>query len=77
MSPRPGAEAPRVRASVNGQPVELPAGTTLAEVVAGACPSDRGVAVALDRMVVPRAQWDSVILPEGGSVEIVTASAGG
>ncbi len=77
MSAGAGVGPARVRATVNGKAVEVPAGTTLAEVVARTCPSERGVAVALDRSVVPRSQWSSVLLPEGGSVEIVTAAAGG
>ena len=72
-----GVEPPPVRARVNGMDVEVPAGTTLAELVARTCPSDRGVAVALDRTVVPRSEWGSVPVPDGGSVEIVTAAAGG
>lgn len=64
-------------ASVNGERVELAAGTTLAEVVAVLCPSGRGVAVAVDREVVPRSRWAEVVVSEGAAVEVVTAAAGG
>jgi len=66
-----------VRATVNGDPVELAEGTTVAEVVRFLCPSDRGVAVAIDREVVPRSRWTRVEVGEGAKVEVVTAAAGG
>lgn len=66
-----------VRAAVNGKPVELRAGTTVAEVVATVCADDRGVAVAVDREVVPRSRWDGVVISDGQCVEVVAAAAGG
>jgi sulfur carrier protein len=66
-----------MRATVNGAAIELAEGTTVATVVAGLCPSDRGVAVAVDREVIPRSAWDHVVLTEGALVEVVTAAAGG
>ncbi len=66
-----------MRATVNGEDVELADGSTVADVVARLCPSDRGVAVAVDREVVPRSVWDTVVVTEGASVEVVTAAAGG
>jgi sulfur carrier protein len=66
-----------VHAVVNGDPMELPAGATVADVVATLCRSDRGVAVAIDREVVPRSCWDAVAVVEGSLVEVVTAAAGG
>ena len=66
-----------MRATVNGTPVELAEGSTVAAVVARLCPSDQGVAVAVDREVVPRSAWDEVVLREGALVEVVTAAAGG
>ena len=66
-----------VRAEVNGELVELPAGATVAEVVASLCADDRGVAVAVDREVVPRSCWKAVVIADGQSIEVVTAAAGG
>jgi sulfur carrier protein len=66
-----------VRVTVNGAPMELADGTSVAQLVADNCRSDHGVAVALDREVVPRSTWLSVTIPDGASVEIVTAAAGG
>lgn len=37
----------------------------------------RGVAVAVNRMVVPREQWDQTPLQDGDVVDVVTAVQGG
>lgn len=63
--------------TLNGEPMEMAEGTTVAELVARVCDSDRGVAVALDREVVPRSSWTTQVVPAGAKVEIVTAAAGG
>jgi sulfur carrier protein len=63
--------------TLNGEPVDVPEGTTVADVVARLCPSARGVAVAVDREVVPRSRWSDVVVPPGARVEVVTAAAGG
>jgi sulfur carrier protein len=64
---------------VNGERRELPDGTTVAALVrdAGAAPSPRGVAVAVDAEVVPRGRWDRRRLHDGERVEILTAVQGG
>ena len=68
-----------MRIELNGEPRELPAGATLADAVreSGAEREGRGVAVALDGEVVPRAEWDSTPLAEGQSVEVLAAIQGG
>jgi sulfur carrier protein len=65
--------------SLNGQHAELRAGETLAVVLArlGVSPEARGVAVAVDDEVVPRAQWESFVLSEQARVEVLTAMQGG
>ena len=41
-------------------------------------PSDaRGVAVAVDGEVVPRAGWHTYVIPDGANVEVLTAMQGG
>jgi sulfur carrier protein len=64
---------------VNGKPLELRAGASLAEAVAaaGAAPSERGVAVAVDGEVIPRADWDRTIIRPGQKLEVVQAVQGG
>lgn len=66
-----------MRVIVNGQAVELPPGATVADVVRSTCPSPRGVAVAVERQVVPRSAWEEVGLCEGQRIEVLGAAAGG
>ena len=40
-------------------------------------PDARGVAVAVDGEVVPRAGWSTFAIPEGARVEVLTAMQGG
>ena len=63
---------------VNGEPRER-AGATIAELLAelGVEPSARGVAVAVDGEVVPRAEWDARRVNEGERVEALSAMQGG
>lgn len=72
-----GGGAGPVRAKVNGEDVELAAGTTVADVVARLGAGPRGVAVAVDREVVPRSRWAQHLVADGARVEVVTAAAGG
>ena len=62
---------------VNGSVVVLEDGSTVADAVAALIPTDRGVAVAVDRSVVPRSRWTREVLADGAVVEVVTAAAGG
>jgi len=69
----------KVRAIVNGEPRELPAGATVADVVSALpdAPGGRGLAVAVDGEVVPRGTWSAAPVPDGARVEIVVAVQGG
>jgi thiazole synthase len=68
-----------MRIELNGETRELPAGATLADAVheSGAGEEVRGLAVALDGEVVPRAEWERTPLREGQSVEVLAAIQGG
>jgi thiazole synthase len=68
-----------VRVELNGDPVELPPGATIATAVeaTGADAAPRGLAVAVDGEVVPRSEWEVTGLAEGQSVEVVAAIQGG
>ena len=66
-----------IRTTVNGHPVDLEPGATVADLVAATCDSPNGVAVALNREVVPRNTWGATRVGAGDDVEIVTAAAGG
>lgn len=62
---------------VNGVTRRLPAGTTLAELVGTLTTQSRGVAVAVNGEVVPRAGWSATSLADGDRVEVLTAAQGG
>jgi sulfur carrier protein len=64
---------------VNGEPEPLGEQTTLDILLAEktADISQRGIAVALNGSVVPRAAWRETVLRAGDSVEIVRARQGG
>ena len=62
---------------VNGEPTALPEGATVATALASLDLPPRGIAVALDREVVPRGQWESTTLGDGARLEVVHAVQGG
>jgi sulfur carrier protein len=68
-----------MKIELNGEPVELVAGTSVGDAIgeAGADPRRRGVAVAVDGEVVPRSAWEETELREGAKVEVVAAVQGG
>ena len=59
--------------TVNGQPVEVADGCTLAEVISARLAGDRGVAAAVDETVVPRAEWPAIVLDPGQRIELIAA----
>jgi sulfur carrier protein len=63
--------------TVNGEPREVSAGTTLDAVVASLTHAGSGVAVAVNEEVVPRGAWPSRRLGDGDRVEVLTAVQGG
>jgi len=66
-----------MRITVNGDDVDVADGATVADVAAALGVPDRGVAVAVDREVIPRSRWTEATLTDGARVEVVTAAAGG
>lgn len=64
---------------LNGQAHEQGAGEPVAAVLAalGLDEHARGVAVAVDGEVVPRAEWGRFQIPDGARVEVLTAMQGG
>lgn len=66
-----------MRLLLNGVEHELPDGSSVADAVAALGAPDRGVAVAVDDDVVPRAGWSSHALRDGVRVEVLTAVQGG
>lgn len=69
-----------MRIILNGAEQEIADGATIADLLAQTHPdatAQRGVAVAVDRQVVPRSTWTEAVLAEGAKVEFVTAVQGG
>jgi thiamine biosynthesis protein ThiS len=71
------AEAQGIQVHVNGQPVSVPTGATLADLLRRLALEGRPVAVEHNRRVVPRADHASVRLNHGDTLEIVTFVGGG
>ena len=66
-----------VQVKLNGEPRELPDGSTIAQAVAALTEAPSGVAAAVNGDVVPRGSWDFTVLRDGDQVEVVTAVQGG
>ncbi len=66
-----------MRLTVNGDPMELPAPTTLAELVAKLELGGQRVAFEVNGTIVPRSQRDAHALRDGDKVEVVSAIGGG
>jgi sulfur carrier protein len=64
---------------VNGEHRHVLGGVTVEALVLSldAAPEGRGVAVAVDGEVVPRAAWRRTVLQEGARIEVVAAVQGG
>lgn len=64
---------------LNGEQREHSSGETVTVLVEslGLPARARGVAVAIDGEVVPRAAWETHAIPEGAHVEVLTAMQGG
>ena len=66
-----------VQVKLNGEPRELPEGTTVAQAVAELTALHTGVAAAVNGDIVPRGSWEATQLRAGDQVEVVTAVQGG
>lgn len=67
-----------MKITLNGEPTELAGATTLAALLDERHGAPRGgTAVAVDGVVVPRAEHPDRVLHEGAAVEVVTAVQGG
>ena len=62
--------------TVNGEPREVPPGTTVAQVIASLTQQETGIAAAVNGEVVPRGAW-SAPLRDADRIEVVTAVQGG
>ncbi len=68
---------PPIAIHVNGEPREVPSGTTIATLVVALGAHPEGVAVAVNGEVVPRAEHHARALAAGDRVEVIRAVGGG
>lgn len=66
-----------MRIQLNGEPLELPDGETVAALLARLDLTGRRVAVERNLDIVPRSQHGVTALSEGDQVEVVHAIGGG
>ena len=66
-----------MRVELNGEPKELPEGTTLLSLIEQLSLAPERVAVELNRDVVRRADWPATRLSDGDRVEVVHFVGGG
>jgi len=66
-----------LQVKLNGEPRELPDGSTIAQAVVELTAARSGVAAALNGDVIPRGSWADTTLRDGDQVEVVTAVQGG
>ncbi|CRM18933.1 Thiamine biosynthesis protein ThiS [Pseudomonas sp. 37 R 15] len=66
-----------MRIQLNGEPLDLPDGETVAALLARLDLTGRRVAVELNLDIVPRSQHEGAALSEGDQVEVVHAIGGG
>ncbi|MDG4806239.1 sulfur carrier protein ThiS [Micromonospora sp. WMMD1120] len=63
--------------TVNGTGRSVATDVSVADLVGEIVPHPRGVAVAVNGEVVPRADWPTRALRDGDRVEVLTAAQGG
>jgi sulfur carrier protein len=66
-----------VRVTVNGKEHTLPEGATVADLLEELSLQGDGIAVAVDRRIVPRSTRNEWVLEDGQTVEVVRAVGGG
>ena len=66
-----------MKVTVNGEPREIPADTSVAQLIRQVTDQQTGIAVAVNGEVVPRRGWPATALGDGDQVEVVTAVQGG
>lgn len=66
-----------MKASINGEPHELPDGLTVAQLLERVQAPERGIAVAKNDRVVRRSAFAEERIEDGDRIEIIRAVAGG
>jgi sulfur carrier protein len=71
-------KAENERIWVNGEPIAIAEpGMSVRSMLQVLSVEPRGIAVALDGVLIPRSEWDSTLVPQGSKVEIIGAAPGG
>jgi sulfur carrier protein len=63
--------------TLNGEPYQLVPGSNVAGLVDALQLSSQAIAVALNRKIIPRAQWQAQLLQPHDKVDVVRAIGGG
>ena len=63
--------------NLNGEERIVRPGATVSDLVEELGVPSRGVAVALDHVIVPRSAWTRTVVTVGARVDVVTAMQGG
>ncbi len=66
-----------MKISLNNQWVETSNTVSVAQLLTDSGIALRGIAVAVNKQVVPKASWDSTILQNEDEVVVITATFGG
>ncbi|MBV8117947.1 MAG: sulfur carrier protein ThiS [Candidatus Eremiobacteraeota bacterium] len=66
-----------MKATINGETRELPEGITVKALLDTLGAMQSGIAVARNDRVVRRAEYETQVLDEGDTIEIIRAVAGG
>ena len=66
-----------MKATINGETRELPEGITVKALLETLGAVQSGIAVARNDRVVRRAEYETQVLDEGDTIEIIRAVAGG
>ncbi len=73
----PVCEGGTVTVRVNGDVQQLPAGCSVTDVLGRLGCGTRGVAVAVNSVLVRRADWPVSMLSDGDQLEVLQAAPGG
>lgn len=71
------SDATAFEVTVNGEPRRVPEGATVGTLLESLGLGHDGIAVAVDRRIVPRSALDTTALPAGARIEIIRAVGGG
>jgi thiamine biosynthesis protein ThiS len=66
-----------VQIRLNGKPKQVPANLTLRALLDQLGLGVDGIAVAMDRRVIPKSQHATTHIPDGAEIEVIRAVGGG